>query len=73
LYSTFHLGYNMLLNMMRIEDIHPEDIIMKSFHQFQNERELPQLKRKLEESVAEIKSIKIDGEDKLEKLAKLKD
>ena len=32
LYSTFHLGYNMLLNMMRIEDIHPEDIIMKSFH-----------------------------------------
>lgn len=34
LYSTFHLGYNMLLNMMRIEDIHPEDIIMKSFHQF---------------------------------------
>jgi len=22
----------MLLNMMRIEDIHPEDIIMKSFH-----------------------------------------
>lgn len=73
MYSTFHLGYNMLLNMMRIEDIHPEDIIMKSFHQFQNERELPQLKRKLEESVAEIKSIKIDGEDKLEKLAKLKD
>ena len=63
----------MLLNMMRIEDIHPEDIIMKSFHQFQNERELPQMKRKLEESVAEIKSIKIDGEDKLEKLAKLKD
>jgi ATP-dependent RNA helicase DOB1 len=34
LYSSFHLGYNMLLNMMRIEDIHPEDIIMHSFHQF---------------------------------------
>ena len=32
LYSAFHLGYNMLLNMMRIEDIHPEDIILKSFH-----------------------------------------
>ena len=73
LYSTFHLGYNMLLNMMRIEDIHPEDIILKSFHQFQNERELPQLKHKLEESLAELKTIKIDGEDRLEKLAKLKD
>lgn len=34
LYSSFHLGYNMLLNMMRIEDIHPEHIIVKSFHQF---------------------------------------
>lgn len=32
LYSSFHLGYNMLLNMMRIEDIHPENIIIKSFH-----------------------------------------
>jgi len=34
LYSSFHLGYNMLLNMMRLEDIHPEDIILQSFHQF---------------------------------------
>ncbi len=32
LHSAFHLGYNMLLNMLRIEDIHPEDIILKSFH-----------------------------------------
>jgi len=59
--------------MMRIEDIHPEDIILKSFHQFQNERELPQLKKKLEESLSEYRSIKIEGEDKLEKQAKLKD
>ena len=32
LYSSFHLGYNMLLNMMRIEDLKPEDIIYQSFH-----------------------------------------
>ena len=32
LYSTFHLGYNMLLNMMRLEDINPEHIITRSFH-----------------------------------------
>lgn len=63
----------MLLNMMRIEDIHPEDIIIKSFHQFQNERELPQLKKKLEEYLTEFRSIKIDGEERLEKQAKLKD
>jgi len=34
LYSSFHLGYNMLLNMMKIEDLKPEDIIYQSFHQF---------------------------------------
>jgi ATP-dependent RNA helicase DOB1 len=45
LYSSFHLGYNMLLNMMRIEDIHPEEIIMHSFHQFQQERLCPELKQ----------------------------
>jgi len=72
LYSTFHLGYNMLLNMMRIEDIHPEDIIMKSFHQFQNERDLPSLKAKLESYLTEFRSLKIEGEEKLERQAKLK-
>jgi len=34
LYSSFHLGYNMLLNMMRVQDIVPENIILNSFHQF---------------------------------------
>ena len=34
LYSSFHLGYNMLLNMMRAEGINPESIMLRSFHQF---------------------------------------
>lgn len=67
LYSAFHLGYNMLLNMMRLEDISPEHIILKSFHQFQSERASPQIKAKLSELVAEYKSIQIPLEDKLEK------
>jgi len=57
LYSSFHLGYNMLLNMMRIEDIHPEDIIMHSFHQFQQERLCPQLKEALMSKLTQYKSI----------------
>jgi len=32
LYSSFHLGYNMLLSMMRVQDIIPENIILNSFH-----------------------------------------
>ena len=62
LYSSFHLGYNMLLNMMRIEDIHPEDIIMHSFHQFQQERMCPELKKQLIEKLAEFKTIKVQNE-----------
>lgn len=57
LYSSFHLGYNMLLNMMRVEDLRPEDIIMQSFHQFQNERVLPEIKIKLSNRLEEFQSL----------------
>ena len=65
LYSSFHLGYNMLLNMMRIEDIVPEDIIMQSFHQFQNERILPEIKAKLSEKLAEFQQLRTIPQEKL--------
>ena len=73
LYSSFHLGYNMLLNMMRIEDIHPEDIIMHSFHQFQQERMCPQLKKVLIEKLSQYKSLKVPSEDLIKKKKKLMD
>ena len=65
LYSSFHLGYNMLLNMMRIEDIVPEDIIMQSFHQFQNERILPEIKAKLSEKLGEFQQLRSIPQEKL--------
>ena len=72
LYSSFHLGYNMLLNMMRIEDIVPQDIIMQSFHQFQNERILPEIKAKLTERLDEYQSLKtIPGEKLIRQKKKL--
>ncbi|ETV78170.1 hypothetical protein H257_08367 [Aphanomyces astaci] len=43
LFSTFHLGYNMLLNLLRVEDANPEYMIKQSFHQFQNEQAAPGL------------------------------
>lgn len=73
LYSSFHLGYNMLLNMMRIEDIHPEDILMHSFHQFQQERKCPELKSSLVTKLQEYKSIHIEDEALIKKKQKLKD
>ena len=47
LYSRFHLGYSMLLNMMRVEDLQAEYVMRSSFHQFQHERALPDLKATL--------------------------
>ena len=71
LYSSFHLGYNMLLNMMRIEDIQPEDIIMQSFHQFQNERMLPEIKARLSEALEEFQGMKIPDEKLIRKKKKM--
>lgn len=39
--STFHLSYNMVLNMLRLEGVEPESIIKRSFLQFQAQRALP--------------------------------
>ncbi|KAH8428740.1 ATP-dependent RNA helicase MTR4 [Aspergillus melleus] len=53
--SAFHLGYNMILNLMRVEGISPEFMLEKCFHQFQNTAgvaELEQEQRQLEEKRA---------------------
>lgn len=34
--SAFYLGYNMILNLMRVEGISPEFMLEKCFYQFQN-------------------------------------
>ena len=31
--SSYHINYNMLLNMLRVEDADPEFIVKSSFHQ----------------------------------------
>eukprot|EP00743_Colponemidia_sp_Colp-15_P003213 GILK01003472.1.p1 GENE.GILK01003472.1~~GILK01003472.1.p1 ORF type:complete len:1034 (+),score=223.64 GILK01003472.1:50-3151(+) len=60
--STFHLGYNMLLNLLRVEDADPEYMIRRSFHQFQNDRQFPEMERKLNALEAERDSIEIPDE-----------
>jgi ATP-dependent RNA helicase DOB1 len=46
LLSAFHLSYNMILNLLRLEDICPEYMLEKSFFQFQNISELPNLQKR---------------------------
>ncbi|KAJ4306759.1 ATP-dependent RNA helicase mtr4 [Collariella sp. IMI 366227] len=45
--SAFHLGYNMILNLLRIEAISPEFMLERCFFQFQNASSVPQLERDL--------------------------
>ena len=39
--SAFHLTYNMVLNLLRVEEINPEYMLERSFYQFQNNSAIP--------------------------------
>uniref|UniRef100_A0A1B6CRT5 Helicase ATP-binding domain-containing protein n=2 Tax=Clastoptera arizonana TaxID=38151 RepID=A0A1B6CRT5_9HEMI len=41
--SAFHLTYNMVLNLLRVEGINPEYMLERSFCQFQNHAAIPNL------------------------------
>lgn len=41
--SAFHLTYNMVLNLLRVEEINPEYMLERSFFQFQNQSSIPGL------------------------------
>lgn len=48
LQSAFYLGYNMLLNLLRMEDACPEYMIERSFRQFQRDKKVIGLKEEWE-------------------------
>lgn len=41
--SAFHLGYNMILNLMRVEGVSPEFMLERCFFQFQSQTNVPHL------------------------------
>jgi ATP-dependent RNA helicase DOB1 len=45
--SAFHLGYNMILNLMRVEGISPEYMLERCFKQFQNTGSVAGLEKQL--------------------------
>ena len=47
LYSSYKVGYNMVLNMLRVEDADPENILRCSFLQYQQETNTPALQQKV--------------------------
>ena len=65
LYSSFHLGYNMLLNLLRVEDADPEFMILQSFRQYQNEQKVPELEDQINALTIQKEDISIDHEEEV--------
>lgn len=64
--SSFHLGYNMLMNCLRIEDTDPEYIIKRSLHQFQSIKQLPEMKLEFARLVDVKNQILVENENELQ-------
>lgn len=63
--SAFHLTYNMVLNLLRVEGINPEFMLQRSFFQFQNYANIPALCDKLKKCENEYNSITFDKEHEI--------
>lgn len=63
--SAFHLTYNMVLNLLRVEEINPEYMLERSFYQFQNQTNIPLLHKSYLEKLDEYNSIQVKNEDKI--------
>ncbi|MCJ1425235.1 ATP-dependent RNA helicase mtr4 [Sticta canariensis] len=60
--SAFYLGYNMILNLMRVEGISPEFMLERCFYQFQNTASVSGLEKELHDLETKRASIEIADE-----------
>ncbi|XP_071862383.1 exosome RNA helicase Mtr4 [Bombus fervidus] len=58
--SAFHLTYNMVLNLLRVEEINPEYMLERSFYQFQNQASIPDLYNKAKDLQIAYNAVTID-------------
>ncbi|WVR04355.1 hypothetical protein IAU60_001356 [Kwoniella sp. DSM 27419] len=63
--SAFHLGYNMIINLMRVEGVSPEYMLERCFFQFQNTMSVPVLEKQLKEAEKERDAIEVEKEDEI--------
>uniref|UniRef100_A0A673G026 Exosome RNA helicase MTR4 n=1 Tax=Sinocyclocheilus rhinocerous TaxID=307959 RepID=A0A673G026_9TELE len=61
--SAFHLTYNMVLNLLRVEEINPEYMLEKSFYQFQHYRAVPGVVEKMKKLEEGYNAIRIPNEE----------
>uniref|UniRef100_A0A0L8FQC8 Exosome RNA helicase MTR4 n=1 Tax=Octopus bimaculoides TaxID=37653 RepID=A0A0L8FQC8_OCTBM len=63
--SAFHLTYNMVLNLLRVEEINPEYMLERSFYQFQNYATIPQLLENIRKREKDHTNLKIPNEEQI--------
>ncbi|KAK0200936.1 rRNA-processing arch domain-containing protein [Desarmillaria ectypa] len=61
--SAFHVGYNMVMNLMKVEGISPEYMLERCFFQFQSSAGIPQLENELRKEEEAHKVIVIEDEE----------
>lgn len=63
--SAFHLTYNMVLNLLRVEDVNPEYMLQHSFYQFQHYAEVPKIVDNIKSLSMERSKIHIENEKRV--------
>ncbi|KAF8513054.1 antiviral helicase [Gautieria morchelliformis] len=61
--SAFHLGYNMVLNLMKVEGISPEYMLERCFFQFQNHAGIPLLEDQQRKEEGRLSSMVVEHEE----------
>lgn len=66
LVSSYHVTYNMVLNMLRVEDADPENVLRMSFHQYQHEMKTGDYDNRSQELMREAGDISFENESEIE-------
>lgn len=71
--SAFHLTYNMVLNLLRVEEINPEYMLERSFFQFQNQSSIPTIYKETQEKQKEFDDFHIPNEENIASYYQIRD
>ncbi|KAJ3723458.1 rRNA-processing arch domain-containing protein [Lentinula guzmanii] len=63
--SAFHIGYNMIMNLMKVEGISPEFMLERCFHQFQSSTGIPKLQEEMKAEEKRRDEISIPDEERV--------
>lgn len=63
--SAFHLSYNMILNLLRVEGVSPEYMLEKCFFTFQNDANIPQYEKEMTQLEEDRDNIVVEREEEI--------